>query len=44
LLSGCEWGSSCESRVPQFNHRRLAPAEFARFELPVLDLFRRLGY
>ena len=37
-LSDREWGSSCECRVPQFRHRRMASAEFARLELPLLDL------
>src|ERR1700693_764494 len=35
-------GSSCECRVPQFRHRRIAPAEFARLELPLLDLLCQL--
>src|SRR6266853_5626770 len=35
-------GSSCECRVPQFRHRRSAPAEFARLELPLLDLLGQL--
>jgi hypothetical protein len=40
LASGCELGSSGERRVPQFRHRRIAPAELARLELPLLDLLR----
>ena len=39
LVSDCELGSSCECRVPQFRHRRIAPAELASLELPLLDLF-----
>src|SRR6202140_5836336 len=35
-------GSSGECCVPQFRHRRIAPAEFARLELPLLDLLRQL--
>src|SRR5712691_2069669 len=35
-------GSICECRVPQFRHRRIAPAEFARLELPLLDLLCQL--
>src|ERR1700676_1368470 len=35
-------GSSGECRVPQFRHRRIAPAEFARLELPLLDLLCQL--
>src|ERR1700681_529690 len=35
-------GSSSECRVPQFRHRRIAPAEFARLELPLLDLLCQL--
>ncbi len=38
LVSDRELGSSCECRVPQFRHRRIAPAELARLELPLLDL------
>ncbi len=32
-LSGCEWGSNCESRVPQLRHRR----RFDPPSLPVLN-------
>jgi hypothetical protein len=35
-------GSSCQCRVSQFRHRRLAPAEFAGFELPLFDLLSQL--
>src|SRR5439155_12868694 len=35
-LNRCELDSSYECRVPQFRHRRIARAEFARLELPVL--------
>src|SRR5450432_167518 len=42
LLSRCELASSCQCRVPQFRHRRIAPAEFARLELPLLDLLCQL--
>src|SRR6202163_3256587 len=35
-------GSSCECRAPQFRHRRIAPTEFARLELPLLDLLCQL--
>jgi hypothetical protein len=38
LVSDCELGSSRECRVPQFRHRRIAPAELARLELSLLDL------
>src|SRR5712692_2113567 len=41
-LIDCEWGSSYECRIPQFRHRRIAPAEFARLELPLLDLLCQL--
>jgi hypothetical protein len=41
-LSDCEWGSSCECRVPQFRHRRVAPAEFARLVLSFYNLLRQL--
>src|SRR5579872_2996186 len=33
---------SCECRVPQFRHRGIAPAEFARLELSLLDLLCQL--
>jgi hypothetical protein len=39
LVESLRMGSSCECRVPQFRHRRVAPAEFARLELLLLDLF-----
>src|ERR1700694_1366799 len=35
-------GSSGECCVPQFRHRRIAPAEFARLDLPLLDLLCQL--
>jgi hypothetical protein len=38
LVDRCELGSRYECRVPQFRHRRIAPAELARLELPLLDL------
>src|SRR5437879_13828779 len=38
LVSDCELGSSCECRVPKFRHCRIATAELARLELPLLDL------
>src|SRR5450432_294865 len=41
-LKRCELGSRCQCRVPQFRHRRIAPAEFARLELPLLDLLCQL--
>src|SRR5438046_7965139 len=38
-LSDGELSSSCECRVPQFGHRRIAPPEFARLELPLIFIF-----
>jgi hypothetical protein len=38
LVSDCGLAQNCEGRVPQFRHRRVATAEFARLELPLLDL------
>src|ERR1700682_1447464 len=34
--------SSCKCRVPQIRHRRIAPAEFARLELSLVDLLCQL--
>src|SRR5262249_12353997 len=41
-LSDCGWGSSRECRVPQFRHSRMASTEFARLELPLLNLLCQL--
>src|SRR6266849_5931674 len=42
LVESLRIGSSYECRIPQFRHRRIAPAEFARLELPLLDLLCQL--
>src|SRR5450432_3710662 len=42
LVESLRIGLSCECCVPQFRHRGIAPAEFARLKLPLLDFLCQL--